>query len=222
MSLDVAETTEHVMFERRLHAFVAGLVLLAVAAVLCVLIALDATGSAIQPLDDRWLSFMQDHRSAWATRWARSMSTIGSTVVTVPLRLVVLVVLSLRRRWLQLGAFAGAVVSSELCIGPLKALFDRPRPVGALLDIGSGSFPSGHAVAGAVTAFGLVVILLPASSRRLLWIGVAAGFAGMMALSRTYLGVHWLSDVLAGVCIGTGWALVWPAGLELLRDRVRG
>jgi undecaprenyl-diphosphatase len=66
------------------------------------------------------------------------------------------------------------------------------------------------------------VILLPASPRRLLWIGVAAGFAGLMALSRTYLAVHWFSDVVAGVCIGTGWALVWPAGLELVRDRVRG
>jgi undecaprenyl-diphosphatase len=68
----------------------------------------------------------------------------------------------------------------------------------------------------------LVVILIPATARRLTWIGVAAAFAGLMALSRTYLAAHWLTDVIAGACIGTGFALVWPAGLELLRDRWQG
>jgi len=87
------------------------------------------------------------------------------------------------------------------------------------VDVAHFSFPSGHAIAGAVTAFGLVVVLLTPRPRRLLWIGAAAAFAGLMALSRTYLSVHWLSDVLTGVFIGTGFALVWPAGLELLRDR---
>ena len=64
-------------------------------------------------------------------------------------------------------------------------------------------------------------MFLHASSRRLIAIGCAAAFAGVMALSRTYLSVHWLSDVVAGVCIGTGMALVWPAALELIRARVR-
>ena len=52
-------------------------------------------------------------------------------------------------------------------------------------------------------------------------IGLAAAFAGLMATSRTYLAAHWLTDTIAGVCIGTGLALVWPAALELARDRVR-
>ena len=42
-----------------------------------------------------------------------------------------------------------------------------------------------------------------------------------MAMSRTYLGAHWLSDVIAGACIGTGLAVVWSAALELERARRR-
>ena len=37
----------------------------------------------------------------------------------------------------------------------------------------------------------------------------------MMAISRTYLSAHWFTDTIAGVCIGTGLALVWPAALEM-------
>ena len=222
MSLEVRHHHHPTMIERRVHALVAGLVLLAIAAVLTVLVAIDPTSPPFQPLDDRWLTFMEGHRGAWLTRWARIMSTIGSAWVTFPLRVTVVAVLGLRRRWLQLGAFVGATVSSELLIGPLKALLDRPRPDAGLLEVHSASFPSGHAIAGAVTAFGLVLILVPSSPRRLVWIGMAAGFAGLMALSRTYLGVHWLTDVVAGGCIGTGLALVWPAALELARVRRRG
>jgi membrane-associated phospholipid phosphatase len=222
VSQELAERSPSTMFERRHHALTTGLLLLAVAAVMTIVVIADPTGSPLQPLDDRWLSFMENHRTAWLTRAAKTMSTIGSATVTFPLRALVVVVLLIRRRWLQLGAFVGATVCAELCIGPLKAIVDRPRPVDALLAVDSASFPSGHAIAAAVTALGLVFVLVPASPRRLLWIGFAAAFAALMALSRTYLGVHWLSDVLAGACIGTGFALVWPAGLELLRARRRG
>ena len=64
-----------------------------------------------------------------------------------------------------------------------------------------------------------MVVLWPVSPRRWLAIGCAAAFAGLMALSRTILSAHWLTDTLAGACIGTGLALVCPATLEILRDR---
>jgi undecaprenyl-diphosphatase len=216
-----AERVEHRMFERRVHALVVGLVLLLVAAVLAVIVAVDPATSWVQGVDDRWLRWMISGRTPWLVRAAKIVSVVGSVKVTLPLRLLVAGLLIWRRRWLQLAAFAGAVLTSELCIGPLKALVDRPRPPNSLIGTSASSFPSGHAIAGAVTAFGLVVILLPASSRRLRAIGLAAAFAGLMATSRTYLAAHWLTDTIAGVCIGTGLALVWPAALELARARRR-
>ena len=208
------------MFERRVHALVTGCVLLGVAAVVTVITALRDT-PPWQSLDDRWLAWMVDLRSSGATSVGRTLSRIGGPTVTLPIRLLVVAALSWQRRWLQLGAFIGATVCSELCIGPLKALVDRSRPPHPLIGSSGTSFPSGHAVAAAVTAFGVVVVFMHASPRRLVAIGAAAAFAGLMAVSRTYLGVHWLSDVVVGVCIGTGMALVWASGLELARDRRR-
>jgi undecaprenyl-diphosphatase len=209
----------HRMFERRLHALVAGICLLLVAAALSIIIAVDPSSPLVQGLDNRWLREMVSVRTAWLTRLAKFVSTIGSVKVTLPLRVLVSAVLAWRRRWLQLGAFVGAVITSELCIGPLKALVDRPRPPNPLIGTTGASFPSGHAIAGAVTAFGLVVVLLPASPRRWMAIGFAAAFAGIMAISRTVLAAHWLTDTIGGACVGTGLALVWPASLEMGRER---
>ncbi len=79
-------------------------------------------------------------------------------------------------------------------------------------------------MAASVTAIRLVVVLVPAANRRTRtrWTVLAAVFAGLMALSRTYLAAHWLSDVIAGACIGTGLAVVWSAALELERARRHG
>jgi len=213
------EEVRHRMFERRMHALIVGAALLAVALILGIIIAVDPSASAVQGIDDWWMRQMIAIRTPALTRIAKGMSMLGSVVVTLPLRIVVSLVLAWHRRWLQLGAFLGAVITSELCIGPLKALVDRPRPPNPMIATTGASFPSGHAIAGAVSAFGLVVVLWPASSRRLTAIGCAAAFAGLMAISRTYLAAHWLTDTIAGVCIGTGLALMWPAALEIARER---
>jgi membrane-associated phospholipid phosphatase len=213
--------SEHAMFERRLHALVAGLSAVTAGAVLTILVALDRRHSVVQGADDRWLSWMVAMRAPWLTRVAEAMSFLGGPLVMVPLRLVVIGALGWRRRWLQLTAFIGATVTSELCIGPLKALIDRPRPPGALIETTSASFPSGHAIAASVTAIGLVVVLVPAATRRGHWMIIGAAFAAVMAMSRTYLGAHWASDVVAGACIGSGLAVTWAAALELERSRRR-
>jgi membrane-associated phospholipid phosphatase len=213
--------TPHSMFERRVHALIAGAVLLAVAAVLTLLIAEDPFDPATQSLDDRWMAWMADVHRPWLTDLANVLNVLGEPLVMVPLRLGVLGALVWQRRWLAFAAFAAATVTSELFIGPLKAALDRPRPIGALIEADSASFPSGHAIAASVTAIGIVIVLVPAAGRRARWTVVAALFAALMAMSRTYLAAHWASDVVAGVCIGTGLAVAWPAALELWAGRHR-
>ena len=199
--------------------------LVAVLAVLTVVIFLlvgtDPNRGVVQDLDDGFLDLMVNVRPGPLIWVAKALAFAGGVWVNWPIRVIVMVLLAVRRRWLQLTAFVLAVITSEPLIGLLKEVYDRPRPMAGLLATHSASFPSGHAVAGAVTAVGIVIVMLPPGPRRWRWEVQAAVFAGLMALSRTYLGVHWLSDVVAGTLLGVTLAVGWPALLQELRERRR-
>ena len=90
----------------------------------------------------------------------------------------------------------------------LKILVGRPRPPDGLVDPVGSSFPSGHAAYGAATCIGLVLLFTnPGRRRRIWWVLAALGMLGM-AWSRTYLQVHWLSDVVGGTLLGIGISLI--------------
>ncbi len=182
------------------------------------LVAWPVTLRPVQAVDDAFNRLMVSLRITPLVWLAEGFSFLGGPWINWPLRVAAMVALAVRRSWTQLGAFVLAVVTSEALIGPLKALYARPRPPDGLLETTSFSFPSGHAIAGAVTAVGLVIVLLPPGSRRWTWEVRAAIFASLMALSRTYLSMHWLSDVVAGALLGVGLALGWPALLQEVRD----
>lgn len=167
-----------------------------------------------QDLDTAWRNLMLDHRSPWLVDIAEVLSVVGSAWVTLPLRIGISIVLAVRRRWAQFGAFVSAIAASQILVGGVKAIVDRPRPSAGLVDAYGSSFPSGHAVAAAVTAFGVVIAFLPRGTRRWHWIVGATLVATIMSWSRTYLSVHWASDTIAGTAIGVGCALLAEAFFE--------
>ena len=120
------------MFERRLHALVAGLAPARRGLVRRPSSSRLAPGSIGVPARRRSLDELDAARCAHrgSPIWPGCSASRRSAVM-IPLRLLVLGALAWRRRWLQLVAFASAVVASELCIGPLKAVIDRPRPPSA-------------------------------------------------------------------------------------------
>jgi membrane-associated phospholipid phosphatase len=205
--------------QRRSLGVAAGL--LAGSVVVGALLAVPSTHRWVQSVDDSTLALAGDVRNRPTTLVAEAFSLAGSIWVNWPLRVMVALLLTLRRRWVQLTAFALAVGSSEALIGTIKNLYDRPRPPGSLIATSGASFPSGHAIAGAVTAVGLVIVLLPPGRSRWRWEVWAVAFSFLMALSRVYLSAHWLSDVVAGGLLGAGLALGWPAALMALRRRDR-
>ena len=208
------------LVDARRGLVVSGL-LLGGAAVVGALVVLPVTGPAVQAVDDvvwRWAGNVQNGP---ATAVAEALAVLGSAYVNWPLRIAALLLIAWRRHWLRLAAFALAVVTSELFIGPVKAAVDRPRPPGALIETTAASFPSGHAIAGTVTAVGLVLVLAPPGPSRWRWEVRAAVFGAVMALSRVYLRAHWLSDTVAGALLGAGLALGAPALLMAVRERVQ-
>jgi len=107
---------------------------------------------------------------------------------------------------LVLASFGGSFLLNSL----LKLLFARPRPnlFPPLVTETSYSFPSGHAMS-AVAVYGLLALLLWQRGRYA-WAILAGFWVPLVALSRVYLGVHYPSDVLASLALGTVWfVIVW-------------
>jgi membrane-associated phospholipid phosphatase len=216
-----AETTEggHAPLPvLRRRVLLTGLVLLALAVLLTALVAVPGSRSVTQRADDGWYRLMIDLRWPPFVHFSKPLSALFGTAIDWPLRALVTLLIVVRRRWLALTSWALTVLVSELCIGTIKSLIDRPRPPGSLIATSGASYPSGHAIASAVTAIG-IVMALTTGRRRLRWMIAAAITAAAVALSRTYLSAHWLSDVIGGSLIGAGLALTIPEALEVARDR---
>ncbi|SOD94426.1 undecaprenyl-diphosphatase [Blastococcus haudaquaticus] len=193
--------------------------LIAGAFVVGLLVVLPATRPVVQAVDDAVWELAGAVENEPTTASATVLSWLGSAEVNWPLRAAALLLLAWRRHWLRAAAFTLTVISSELFIGPVKNWTDRARPPGALIETTAASFPSGHAIATAVTAVGLVLVLAHPGPSRWRWEVRAVVFTAVMALSRVYLRAHWLSDTLAGALLGAGLALGWPALLMALRHQ---
>jgi membrane-associated phospholipid phosphatase len=109
--------------------------------------------------------------------------------------------------WIVVTVFGGAALGFAL-----KEIVGRARPV--LPDPVSAapglSFPSGHALGASIGCCLLLLISLRFMSRRGRVAAVigAALIVGAVALARVVLGVHFVSDVLAGIALGIGWVAV--------------
>ncbi|MGZ4150208.1 MAG: phosphatase PAP2 family protein [Actinomycetota bacterium] len=162
--------------------------------------------------------FAVAHRTDALTAAMRGITWLGSNAVLIPLVVVVGAYLVFRARDGRAGlalvlALAGAIVFYDTW----KAVIGRPRPPLALhlMHVGGASFPSGHATASAAVYAMLAVVLVRRGSRRtaaVVW-PLATLVVLLVGTSRVYLGVHWLTDVLAGWSLGAAWACVLAAAL---------
>jgi membrane-associated phospholipid phosphatase len=208
------------LLHNRFRAAIISMTLPVGAAVVMVALALHTTEPALQRVDEAVLRFMVRIRVAPLTWLALALNVIGSTVVTAPVRGLVVLWLGIRRRWWALGYFVLANALAEVTSTLLKNAYDRVRPPGSLVTTSGASFPSGHAVATSVIAVSLVIVLFPPGPARRKWELWAIGFTLLMGVSRAYLAAHWLSDAVAGVLIGSAIAVGMAVAVETVHDAV--
>jgi membrane-associated phospholipid phosphatase len=209
---------DQVLAARRRDAVVTAAVL-AITAAAFAAVADHGLLAHLQRADDAWLRLMISGRTAPVTAIAKVFNWLGLVYVTLPVRIGIAGFLALRRRWWHLAAFAAAMLLSEVLIGTLKGIYDRARPPGSLVATSGTSFPSGHSIAATVTVVAAVIALVPPGRARVAWGAAAAAFSVLMALSRAYLGAHWLSDALAGVLLGASCALLAAFAVGELQGR---
>ncbi len=167
---------------------------------------------------DRWDTRLGSTLYSWSSEqdglvqlllWVQTaFATLPMTVATI----VAAVVLAIRKHRRAAGwtvlVMSGAALTTTL----LKRIFDRARPVweDPIQTLDSFSFPSGHS-SGIASAAGVAIVLTTLfvrrrNQRRLLMTG-ALTLVVVVGADRLLLGVHNLSDVLAGYAVGAFWVL---------------
>jgi membrane-associated phospholipid phosphatase len=194
---------------RRVHA-AHGWILPVAAIVVSVLAVGAAAGWLVwdEPIT-RWM--VDSRTEAWNDLFRR-ISFLGSTKVVVVVSLA-----AAAASWRRCPRLAIAIlivlIARPLAEATLKELVHRDRPDGDRLVRGLGhSFPSGHPLATAASWGMLPLVVALYTRRRVVWWSVAIGvwtLAILVAVSRVWLGVHWTSDVIAGLTLAVlGIALV--------------
>jgi len=149
------------------------------------------------------------HRTAGLTRLTSVLTALGSLVVVSPLAALAVVILWRWHRWRDVLVLVSVAAGSALLPTITKLIVARPRPpVEHLTQVSSYSFPSEHAVQAAAIYLATAHFLgrtWPAVWRRGL-LGAALVVALLVAGSRVYLGVHYPTDVAAGLIVGWIWS----------------
>lgn len=198
--------------------------LLAVFALIALLISSPITSAKIQTFDDTvrgWLGAAPGDASyQWFLPLALQYGgdTLGAAIMCA---VVVVVCLLFKRWWHALYAALSLLLIAGVLVEILKALFDRQRPAideasglyASIYHTTSNSFPSGHSAGAGVFAV-MLVALVPWSwtrTRKVMpWVG--AFWVVAMMLQRVLTNAHWLTDTVAGACLGAGCAmLLWCA-----------
>ncbi len=218
----VAEPSTSTFWSRRRDpSTVTGLALTAAVAVIVVgggllatLAAFVQSNQTLLRIDRGAANWGSTNATTASTRVLRIVTQGGATVTIVALAVVVVLVALVRQRAsaLAIAGFLTVVVLGQNLISNLvKTVVDRARPTGHLLAGFSGpSFPSGHTTAAFATfaAVALIVGRGRPGPRQAVLLGVALGAATMVGASRVLLGVHWLTDVVAGAALGLAWFAV--------------
>jgi undecaprenyl-diphosphatase len=166
--------------------------------------------SVVGSVELKAVSDVAAQRTAALTDLAGIVTWAGSAFLLVPLALIACLAFAragLHREALAVAlSLGGAMLISDW----VKLLVSRPRPpVEHLQAVTGASFPSGHATQASAFWFSLAFAMRAAGVSPKLT-RVAAGIALLIVLvvaaSRVYLGVHYPSDVVAGMLLGTGWA----------------
>jgi membrane-associated phospholipid phosphatase len=171
-------------------------------------------------IDTRLANWLHDHASPGWTEFFERVTWLGNVPVLVAVTAVAAAVLAWKRQRMELVLLLLAVVGTEILTVGLKAGFHRRRPFfpDPLATESSYSFPSGHASVS-LAVYGTIGFIAARHLRdvraRIAVLSASAVLILLIGISRLYLGVHFLTDVIAGFSLGLAWVTLCVLLLDL-------
>ncbi|MFK3796796.1 bifunctional DedA family/phosphatase PAP2 family protein [Pseudomonas sp. NPDC088444] len=154
-------------------------------------------------LDQGVMTLVQEHRSETAQNFVVLVTGLGDFKTQFCAAAVLLMVLVAARQWRHAIFACSTTLGAAILNQTMKHTFARARPEVLAEPLATYSMPSGHASA----SFALFMTLAVLAGRgqpvrlRLTWLLLGAIPAASICVSRVYLGVHWPTDVLAGMLL---------------------
>jgi undecaprenyl-diphosphatase len=179
--------------------------------------------NALASIDGSLLEWMHRHATPVGMAVCVAISHLGSPLAMTLLAFAGAFALAALDEWIVLSGWVAAFSGAAFLDRWLKLAIHRPRPAyaAALLHHPTWSFPSGHAM-GSLVGYGMLAYVLvlrvggPRRTKTLIVLGAALLIAAI-GVSRLYLGVHYLSDVLGGYAAGMLWLSLCIVGVEMAR-----
>ena len=168
------------------------------------------TGDPLVRWDIEFSRWLHEHSNPALVSAFKVFTLLGSVPVLGVFVIAVALLLLRRRQVNEAALVVLGALGIEILFSVLKLVFHRPRPELAYVHLDTYSFPSGHA-SGSAGIYAILLYLAArhfSMSRKLLLTLAYVALVGLIGFSRLYLEVHYLSDVLAGITLGIGWAAV--------------
>ncbi len=185
-------------------------IILGLCLVICIVITILLFNEKIYILDNKFYNILINFKSKKLTYYFKFITKFADTITIIILSIISLLTLFLKRK--ESLYLVGTIIISTIVNQSLKHLFLRPRPIDINMIIETGySFPSGHSMAS-VSFYGFIIYLIFISelNSKTKWIinTLLTLLIISICLSRIYLGVHYLSDVIVGALLSLSLLLV--------------
>ncbi len=197
-------------------------------------LALFSFGEIIEDLIDKETLFYLDYRiqgfvegiiSPEITRFMVDMTNLGGVYITVTTAGVMALCLLYKRYWWKLFALFLVVGGGEIILILLKLFFHRPRPMPQLVIAHGYSFPSGHAFS-AMTIYGFLIYMIWNMDKirglKFVVLLMSISLIFFIGISRIYLNVHYLTDILGGYAAGLAWLVFCIIMVNTIKEYYRG
>ena len=159
----------------------------------------------LKPFDLNVISYIQNLENEWLTKFYKMITIIADTYQSVIITILLVALLYIKKYYREALFLTVTMCACSLAMPLLKNIFSRERPnFHKLIEISGYSFPSGHTTSATTMYLTLAIILLSIMKKLNKYFVFSIAVLGIVIIgsSRIYLGVHYPTDVMAGICLG--------------------